>query len=202
MTQGRGDSEIVELLGRAAAAVEDAGLASDFRTAGFLQACKWLTPATAADSRPNSALETPQGGDKTNESSGGALLDRLAEAMKLDREKLDYVFAEEDNTLVLSVNRSQLSEDRVTAQREVALLLAAGRQIVGIDPDRTHTDAIRHQAEELGLVRKNTFRDEMGRLGSAFSSRPIGRFGRGLKVMKIGRDEALTLVRRIINEAE
>jgi hypothetical protein len=122
----------------------------------------------------------------------------LAEALGVRPEDIEYVFDLESDGISLTVRRDQLDADRTQALREAALLVATARQAVGIDPERTDSDVIRRQAVELGLVNKNSFRQEMGSMGPVVTARPRGRFGRELKVTRHGRDEASRIVKRIV----
>jgi hypothetical protein len=102
---------------------------------------------------------------------------------------------------VLTLRRDQLDEQKGPAMREVALLVTAGRQAAGLDEDRTDTSTIRAVCTDLGVLEKNLFREEMGRLGNFVTSKPKGRFGREFKITRHGNNEAANLVKRMTGGA-
>jgi hypothetical protein len=126
----------------------------------------------------------------------------IAKALKVDEETASYLFDIDGRDLDLTISREVLSSDRATAMREVALLVVAGRQAAGIDKDRTDSNHVRNQGVHLGVMAKNTFRQEMGALNPQVTSKPQGRFGRALKMTRIGYDAAGRIAQRIAAKTE
>lgn len=126
----------------------------------------------------------------------------IAKALKVNEEAASYLFDIDGRDLDLTISRDDLSSDRATAMREVALLVVAGRQAAGIDKDRTDSNQVRNQGVHLGVMAKNTFRQEMGALNPQVTSKPQGRFGRALKMTRIGYDAAGVIAQRIAAKAE
>jgi hypothetical protein len=126
----------------------------------------------------------------------------IAKALKVDEETASYLYDIDGRDLDLTISRDDLSSDRATAMREVALLVVAGRQAAGIDKDRTDSNQVRNQGVHLGVMAKNTFRQEMGALNPQVTSKPQGRSGRALKMTRIGYDAAGRIAQRIAAKAE
>ena len=126
----------------------------------------------------------------------------IAKALKVDEETASYLYDIDGRDLDLTIARDDLSSDRATAMREVALLVVAGRQAAGIDKDRTDSNQVRKQGVHLGVMAKNTFRQEMGALNPQVTSKPQGRSGRALKITRIGYDAAGRIAQRIAARAE
>jgi hypothetical protein len=126
----------------------------------------------------------------------------IAKALKVDEETASYLYDIDGRDLDLTISRDDLSSDRATAMREVALLVVAGRQAAGIDKERTDSIQVRNQGVHLGVMAKNTFRQEMGALNPQVTSKPQGRFGRALKMTRIGYDAAGGIAQRIAAKAE
>lgn len=145
------------------------------------------------------AAEQSGSGDTDDRATG---LAGIAKALKVDAETASYLYDIEGRDLDLTISRDDLSSDRATAMREVALLVVAGRQASGIDKDRTDSNQVRNQGVHLGVMAKNTFRQEMGVLNPEITSRPQGRSGRALKMTRIGYDAAGRIARRIAARAE
>lgn len=128
-------------------------------------------------------------------------LPAIADALGIDEGTVAYLFDIDGKDLDLTIRREQLPKDRLTAMREVALLVVAGRQAAGLDPDRTDSKHVRAQGAELNVMAKNSFRDEMGNLGPFVTSKPLGQYGRALKMTKGGYDETAKIVKRIADSA-
>jgi hypothetical protein len=126
----------------------------------------------------------------------------IAKALNVDEETVSHMYDIDGRDLDLTISRDDLSSDRATAMREVALLVVAGRQAAGIDKDRTDSNQVRSQGVHLGVMAKNTFRQEMGALNPQVTSKPLGRSGRALKITRIGYDAAGRIAQRIAAKAE
>lgn len=126
----------------------------------------------------------------------------VAQALKIDEETASYLYDIDGRELDLTIARDDLSTDRATAMREVALLVVAGRQASGIDKDRTDSGQVRNQGVHLGVMAKNTFRQEMGALNPHITSKPQGQYGRSLKMTRIGYDAAASIAQRVATRAE
>jgi hypothetical protein len=157
------------------------------------------TPAAATGSA-RVREHSPRGGT-ANEGAGVGTA-AIANALGVSEDAVAYLFDIDGRSLDLTIRRDQLSKDRATALKEVALLVVAGRQATGLDTERTDSNHVRAQGVELGVMAKNTFREEMGNLGPLVTSRPLGRFNRALKMTKHGYDETAKLVERIAATAQ
>lgn len=156
----------------------------------------------ADDNPPSGPTAPPRKPPSLNNTDEGATgLASIADALKLDEETASYLFAIDGPDLDLTISRDDLSSDRVTALREVALLVVAARQAGGIDQDRTASSRVRDQGVHLGVMAKNTFRQEMGALSPELTSKPQGRFGRSFKITRVGYDAASTIAMRIATTA-
>ena len=121
----------------------------------------------------------------------------IAKALKIDVDTASYLYDIDGKDLDLTISRADLPVDRATAMREVALLVTAGRQASGIDRDRTDSTQVRGQGVHLGVMAKNTFRQEMGTLSPQITSKPLGKSGRALKMTRIGYEAAGRIAQRI-----
>lgn len=150
-------------------------------------------PSPAGSTRAHQ--HAPRAGVASDEPAGG--IAEIANALGVDEGTASYLFDIDGGTLDLTIRRDQLSKDRAVALKEVALLVVAGRQAAGLDPERTDSNHVRAQAVELGVMNKNTFREEMGSLGPLVTAKPLGRFTRAMKMTKHGYDETAKLVERV-----
>jgi hypothetical protein len=151
-------------------------------------------------SDPSEQETDPLGPGAADERATG--LAGIAKALKVDEETASYMYDIDGRELDLTISRDDLSSDRATAMREVALLVVAGRQAAGIDKERTDSNQVRNQGVHLGVMAKNTFRQEMGALSPQVTSKSQGRVGRALKMTRIGYDAAGRIAQRIAVKAE
>jgi hypothetical protein len=197
---------VTELLRSAVKALDDAAVPEDLRETAFEKAFDAL-----AGTAPAAPPRGGDGGDGSGGDGGGARrksgaadssapIGKIAVAVGVDEEAASHVFDVHGDDLVLTITRDQLDENRAAAVREIAILVAAGRQAAGLDEDRTHTNHVRHEAEQLGVISKNSFKAEMGKLGNVASTKPAGT-GRELKITRHGNTEAGKIVQRITGGA-
>lgn len=192
---------VTDLLRSAVKVLDDAGVPEDLREAAFGKAFDALAGTRAAAVTPSS-----DGGEEGGTGAAprkpatpadtGTPIGKIAAALGVDEETASHVFDIHGDELVLTITRDQLDENRAAAIREIAILVAAGRQAGELDEDRTHTNHVRHEAEQLGVMAKNTFKAEMGKLGNVVSTKPSG-YGRELKITRHGNTEAGKIVKRI-----
>lgn len=154
----------------------------------------------ASDGPPAAAGDRHGAQDKSNDPQAPEGIPAIAEALGIDEENAGYLFDIDGKDLDLTIARDQLSKDRAAALREVAFLVVAGRQAAGLDPDRTDSGHVRTQGVHLNVMNKNTFREEMGKLGPYITAKNAGRFARSLKMTRGGREEAAKITKRLIDK--
>jgi hypothetical protein len=193
----RSKDDVTAYLRDALEAIDRAAIPEPLQPVALAKAIELLAGTASSDAVERPAPASP---DVSPPARGaGTPEDRVGAALGISSEAVAYVFAFDGDTVALTIPRERLVEDRVGAQRQVALLVCAARQLGGLE-ERTHSDRIRTAGVDLGVVRKNTFREEIGRLGPSFVSQPSGRFGRTLRLTQPGRREAGDLIRALAPE--
>jgi len=144
--------DVKDILVEAARAVEEAGLSTDLRQAGFEKAVDLIATkhgivaTVGAPPAPSPPAATPGSGTPAET---GPLLDRVAERLKVDRETVTETYHERDGAFEIVVPASKLDADKAPAAKQLTLLVAAARQGSGTE-EWTHIDNIRRVAEDFG----------------------------------------------------
>lgn len=200
---------ITEALKAAHKAVKDSGIPKELQAVALGKASDAFlgnaTPPPPAAPQGSGKTDPPPAADKTTSRASPDTrtpIGKIAAELKLDEGEVADVFEIDGEELLLTLRRDQLSEQKGPAMRQVALLVSAGRQAAGLDEDRTHTDLIRAACTDLGVLDKNAYRDEMGKLGNYVTSKAKGQFGREFRVTRHGKNEAASLVKRMTGGGE
>jgi hypothetical protein len=148
------NGKIEEVLRGAQAAVEAAGVATEFRAIAFEKAVELLaadvglagapTPPGAKASPP-----PPPPGDREQATLAGSL-EKIAERLRIDRALVEHVYEEHDGDLAVVIPASRLSDRPRPAMRELILLTAVGRQAGGWDGNATPVATLRAVCAHYG----------------------------------------------------
>lgn len=149
--------EIAEQLVMALRAVDQADVPSDLRGVAFDHALKFAATGESVHRKGQAAGQSEE---------GYSLLSEIASRVGADYEVVSSVFEEKDDAVHLIVGRTQLpnGSSRAASMRDVALLVASGRQAAGLE-DYTATSVIRRECEEIGVLDSSNFSVEVARLG-------------------------------------
>jgi len=187
-------SRIVRMLQDAAALVEEAGLPAELRSAAFGKAFDMLTGATAA-LEASSPVGTGAPVDQ------GDLLGRIATRLKVERDLIDDTYeVDDDGNLSLSIAKSRLEAGKAGATKQIATLLAAGRQAAGIETS-TPNSIVRAAVEAYGRYDSPNFSATVKELDDILSFPGSGRDWQ-VKVRKASFGEVGTLLRAIHGRAK
>lgn len=148
---------IVQRITMALKAVEEAQVPSDLRAIAFAHALENSgdpSKPAPAPARPNSPEDE------------AGLLDSISRRVGADQHVVSRLFEERDGEVHLTVGKAQLpnGESKAASMRDVALLVAAGRQAAGLE-EFTPTSLIRRECDELGVLDSSNFSVEVARLG-------------------------------------
>jgi hypothetical protein len=158
--------QVVDVLVKARAAVAEAGVEAELRQVAYAKAVELLgstgerTPAGAA---PGGGMTTQVQAAPHRASS---LIEALSTRLRLDADLLHDIYEERDGDVSLVVSKTMLpgAATKAAAMRDVALLVAAGRQGAGQE-EWTAFKRIREECEELGVLDRVNFATEVGKLG-------------------------------------
>jgi hypothetical protein len=189
---------VTDALRSAHEAVDAAGVPQELRVAAFEKAAKaLLSPAgPPGPGTEPSGMGAPGTGADPDSAVGRAARKLHVEEVQVSR-VLDF---DEDGVHVL-LQRSRFSSKKSEAIQQVALLVVAGRQAGGLDPEGwTHQGHVRDATEALGVDDRKNFALHLKRLDGV-RTRGSGRTGE-LKMNAVGFEAAGELLRRLAAETE
>jgi hypothetical protein len=196
---------VAEVLRAAHEAVKHANIPQALQPVAFEKAVDLLVaradilPAAGLPQRPGAA--TPSGVEPTRETGGTAedkTLAKIAATLGLSPETVGDVYHVNGDMLALGVETSKLSPHNRVASKEIALLIAAGRQAGGWDPEWTAASVIRPVAEVYGKHDGN-FSTALKEMDDEFIFSGSGA-GRKVRLKRKGSENAVTLIKRLAGE--
>lgn len=196
------DGTITEILRTAHESVVAAEIPEKLQAVGLEKAVELLavrqglTPAAA----PATAREATAGKTKppTPGSGEDRSLEKLAGALGVGVETVGEVFHIDGESLSLGIGTGQLPSASSPAVKEIALLIAGGRQLGGWDAEWTAASEIRPVAETYGKFDGN-FAASLTDMEDEFSFNGSGS-GRKVKLKRKGRENLTDLVKRLAGE--
>lgn len=195
--------ELRDRLREAADIVDQAALPADLRQIAFERALDVLGVGAATTSAHGNRATPPDRPDARyteHTPASAGLLAQITSRLGLDADQVGRVYEEGDGQVRLNIKRSMLPEaDRkAAAMRNVALLVAAGRQAAALE-EYTPLAVLREECRDLRVLDPPNFAAEISKL--EFRTRG----GRNRKEAKANRhhyDEAAELIRTITAKAE
>jgi hypothetical protein len=178
---------VSKLLREAVQAVEEAGVPEDLRVAAFQQAFTTILGPTEAPERPPAARNASTT-DGTESDRVGTLASRLG----LDSATVEDVYYVDNDELGLSMAPSRFDARKAPGTKQIALLVAAGRQGGGWE-EWTPLRTIRETVRDYGRLDQANFATTIKNMGHAFNLR-----GRGhqveVRVTRPGFEQAAQLI--------
>jgi len=182
--------ELTEALKRAAEIVDEAKIPDDLRSAAFQKAVDTLmAPAPETPAARGSAAAAPS----TTASPRGGLL-AISQKLGLSVDVVDEVFQVADGTLDVILGYSRIASGRAAGARQIAVIVAAGRQAAGLDGDGwTPVSAIREICKEFNKFDQANFATTIVEMDQWFSVSGTGA-SRKVKLTRAGWEHAAQLV--------
>jgi hypothetical protein len=176
-------------------AVEEADLPPELKEVAFAKAVDLLAARAGLAVSPSApvaevslAAEAAGTADKS--------LERIAAKLKLDGDGVGETFHIDGDDLKLSLAASRFAQQDTKATREIALLVAAGRQAGGWDAAWTPTTTIRQVCDDYGKLDEGNFAKTINGMDEVFSYSGGSRDKR-VKVNRKGYEEATALIRKL-----
>jgi len=151
------DSVLVRALQDSLAAVEAADIPEELRPIAFSKAFDFVT----RDSPATTSSVTGAASSRTNGDRGGAgdesdPIATIAAKVGVDAELVSRVYDVDDEGVHLTISRSSLNEKKRFAMQEVARLIMAARQALGLE-DFTPAKIIREACDGRGVLDSGNF---------------------------------------------
>jgi hypothetical protein len=184
--------DVKGILVQAEETVREAGIPDDLRVTAFAKAVDLISGPgrSAGESRGSSAVPARAGSDDAEDA-----LDEIGQKLKLEPEIIGEVFHEEDGEIEITVPSAKLDAGKKGGTRQLALLIAAGRQGAGLE-EFTSLDVVRKVAEDYRRYDQANFAKAINEMSDVFNFRGTGR-GRSVKVSRPGWEAATQLVKAL-----
>jgi hypothetical protein len=196
--------DVAGILAEAIAAVNAADVPPELKEAAFSKAVDVIMARRMAVTSGRigtgvSGPVAPSTPDRTTAPvSGGDLLSRVANRLRLEREVVAEVFDERDGQIDLIVAPRKLDARKGPATKQIALLVAAARQGADIE-EWTDADEIRRFVEDFKRYDQANFASALKQMDDIFRVRQSGRKV-SLKLGRPGWDRASEFVAKLAGE--
>jgi hypothetical protein len=151
-----------------------------------------LLGGASASVHPREHQQRPPLHPGTDPTDDGDLLGRVCAAMTLPREIVELVYDAHEGDLSVLVSARRLPDDRASATRQLAQLVAGGRQAAGLE-EWTSMGVIRAVVTDYGRLDSGNFATTVARLDDVFLFRGKGA-NRFVKVTRPGMEHVAALV--------
>lgn len=156
-----------ETLAQAEQIVDDSKIAPDLRSVAFGR----VLGALLGDSPKQSSGADPTE-DSKDENSPDDALSSIAAKLSIPREALENIYFADESGVNISIPSSRLDSSKKAATKQLALLVAVGRQAGGIENEGWTADSvIRDVCQEYGVYQAKHFSETLGELDEAFHKR-------------------------------
>lgn len=130
--------------------------------------------------------------------TGGGLLDRVADRLRLDRAVVADVFDDSDGSIDVIVAPRKLDPAKARATKQLALLVVSARQAAELE-EWTDVDEIRRLAEDYKKYDSANFASAIKEMQDDFRFKQVGR-KITVKLGRPGWERASEMVRRLAGE--
>lgn len=178
-----------ELLISAENAVEGSGIAEEYRVVAFSKVLDLLTRQ-----QRDVPARTSNGVGPLPE-DGKSILSTLARNLHLENEIIAEIYDEADGDLHLIIAPSILEKANASATKQIALLVAAGRQAGGVE-DWTLVSTIRAWCADFGRLDSANFAKTIASMGDVFGFRGDSQ-KKVVRVNKVGIENTTDLIRKL-----
>jgi hypothetical protein len=188
-------TRIATILKDAFAAVTEAGIPPELQSTALEKAVDLL--AGASGDAPSGPPPAGGGKKRTNTRGDKSVLDNIAVALKVDRDVIDEVFDDDESDglkIVLGTGKFEAAKRGGTKQ--LALLLAAGRQTAGLE-EWTPTKAIIGVVKDFNRFDSANFAYTIKQMDDVFLFSGSSSGDRKVKVNRQGKEQAATLIRAL-----
>ena len=194
--------DVREVLGDAKTIILEADLPEEFRVPAFVKAVEMLWEGRRGTADGGTAGPVPTRSGAPTPMLPVAVADdplaKIAARLRLAAEIVDQVFHVEDDRLDIVVPGSRLDPAKSRATKQLAMLVAAGRQGAELE-EWTDADEVRHFATEFRRYDSANFATTLKEMDDVMLIRQTNR-RIVIKLSRPGWEAASALVRRLAGE--
>lgn len=182
-----------EAIRAAANAVNAADAPAEFRKEAFSEVLHFLLRNESSGS--DDSVPSFQRAEATP--SSGNQLEQLAARLKIPIDLAQQAFYLDGETLEITIQSGKIATSKKTGAKEICLLLAAGRQAVGLDQEWTASSILRDACNRFGRFDRNNFGSTLSSMDNVFHIRGRQQ-DKEVRVLIPGFEAAGDLVRRLL----
>jgi hypothetical protein len=186
---------LVDALRAAVRAVDEADVPGDLRPAAFDIAARALLAGKPEEPAQNLGRPLGDGRGRADESSSTAAISRR---LRVGDDLVTRVFDVDEDGVHLLPSRNRFDSTKRGAMQEVARLMVAARQALGLE-EWTPVDVVRAACDERGVLDPTNFGKALTGMGEGFRLRGPTR-KREIKANNVGYEAAGELVKRLTSE--
>jgi len=191
------DKTVTNLLKRAWAAVDGAGVPEHLHEVAYTAALEMLAGDSPAADASNGAGGS-QARKNGRSTASGSVIDKVASELGLGASKVQRVFSEKNGLPELIVKSSKLPGPKASAAHDISLLMMVARQSAGLD-DYTDSKVLREACKGYGKFDKNNFGTHIKSLDSLTVTKGSGR-NQQRKLTKPGKETGSGLIEKYATE--
>jgi hypothetical protein len=188
-------STATELIKAAHKAVAESSIPKQFEETAFAKAFDFLARDAAPVERQQRSIEENDSDHATQ--LDGSRMDKIAARLKLPKDVVNEVFYDDGEALGISLGPSRFDSAKARAAKQIAFLVAAGRQAGGWDTDWTQQTELRRVCDDFGKFDSKNFATTIGEMTREFGFSGSGA-KRKVKVNRQGYEDAANLVRELV----
>jgi hypothetical protein len=185
-----------DVLVRALEAVDEAQVPADLRSVAFEKAVDLLTVGAADPIQPLEKVRR-NGVGNVQITTDASPLEKIAARLSLDVGVVQDVYDYDEGGARVIVSSKKLDRGFGPGTKQLALLVAAGRQATGDDEDWTSVDAIRKACEDYGKLDPSNFATHIKAMKNEFSFKLNSAQKREVKLTRPGWEAAGELVEKL-----
>lgn len=176
-------------------AVDAADVPSEFRKEAFTEILHFLLRNESSGSEDHMAPTVK----RTVEAkpSSGNQLEQLAGRLNIPIDLAEQAFYLDGETLEITIQSGKIAASKKTGAKEICLLLAAGRQALGLDQEWTPSALLRDACNRFGRFDRNNFGSTLSSMDNVFHIRGRQQ-DKEVRVLIPGFEDAGNLVRRLL----
>ncbi|MDQ4125686.1 MAG: hypothetical protein M3134_08815 [Actinomycetota bacterium] len=197
------EAGLAQLYRRVLDALDQAEVPRELREVGFasglnLVASEVPRPTTPEQGGASIARESVVANSVRTETEFDAL-ERIAGRLGLDVEEVGEIFHDDEGNLGIGVAPARLRRGQAAATKQIALLLAAGRQAGGYDDAYTRVSLIREMCRDFGRLDSSNFSSTITEMSEEFTFKGRGQ-DRQVHVTRPGWVKARDLITSLVRE--
>ena len=180
-----------EVLVQAIRAIDEAEVPSDLRQTAFAKAIDLISGSAQSLKSVSRAAEAAK------DEPTGSGLDRIASKLGVSSDVVSQLYyVDPDGGLEVIVSPGRLASKASPATKELALLVVAGRQALGLDPEWTAADEIRKVCDNFRKLDSSNFSTTLREMEDVFSFRGSPK-QREVRMSRPGWDRTTELAHRL-----